>query len=63
MADQGKEDTPRPMFVDKETFSKNWELAFGKKLNRFEQFDKDKLEEEANESILSSEKDGNDGEG
>jgi len=31
MNDGGKGDSPRPKSVDEDTFTSNWELAFGKK--------------------------------
>lgn len=34
MSENGKGDKPRPISVDRDTFEKNWERAFGRKLTK-----------------------------
>lgn len=43
MADTGagKGDKPRPISVDHETFERNWERVFGRKITRKQKKDKD----------------------
>lgn len=39
--DAGKGDTPRPISVDQETFERNWERVFGRKIARKQKKDED----------------------
>lgn len=41
MSENGKGDTPRPISVDRDTFERNWERAFGRKITRKKKDDED----------------------
>jgi len=41
MSENGKGDKPRPISVDRDTFEKNWERAFGRKITRKKKDDDD----------------------
>lgn len=47
MSENGKGDKPRPISVDRETFERNWEMAFGRKITN------QKKKDENNESTDS----------
>lgn len=34
MSENGKGDKPRPLSIDRDTFEKNWERAFGRKITK-----------------------------